>query len=66
MKKEKLQAGLDAGHINTKAVILSGQEVLGYGTAATGFDLVGAAQKALQTCCRNKQEQHHRPGAAKV
>ena len=53
MKKEKLQAGLDAGHINTKAVILSGQEVLGYGTAATGFDLVGAAQTALNNASEN-------------
>jgi len=53
MNKRKLQAGLDAGHINTKAIIMKGQEVLGYGTAPTGFDVVGAAQTALHNASEN-------------
>jgi predicted CoA-substrate-specific enzyme activase len=53
MKKEKIQAGLDAGHINTKAIIMNGQKVLGYGTAPTGFDIVGAAQTALNNASEN-------------
>ncbi len=47
MKKEKLLAGLDAGHIHTKAVIMRGEEILGYSTAPTGFDLGVAAQSAI-------------------
>jgi predicted CoA-substrate-specific enzyme activase len=47
MNKEKLLAGIDAGHINTKAIIMRGQEILGYCTIPTGFDVVDAAQTAL-------------------
>ncbi|MDD5204911.1 MAG: acyl-CoA dehydratase activase [Desulfobacterales bacterium] len=47
MKKGNFLAGLDAGHIQTKAVIMRGGEVLGYCTAPTRFDVVAAAQKAL-------------------
>jgi predicted CoA-substrate-specific enzyme activase len=43
----KILAGLDAGHVNTKAIIMKGQEILGYCTVATGFDVVAAAQTAL-------------------
>jgi len=53
MKKVKIQAGLDAGHINTKAVIMNGREVMGYGNAPTGFDIVGAAQSALNNAMEN-------------
>ena len=48
MNKEKIIAGLDAGHIRTKAVIIKGQEILGYCTVPTGFDVVAAAQSALR------------------
>jgi predicted CoA-substrate-specific enzyme activase len=48
MNNGKTLAGLDAGHVNTKAVIMRGQEILGYSTAPTGFDVVAAAQTALQ------------------
>jgi (R)-2-hydroxyacyl-CoA dehydratese activating ATPase len=41
-------AGLDIGHIATKAVIMKGQEILGYATAPTGFDVVSAAEAALK------------------
>ena len=41
-------AGLDAGHITIKAVLMRGQEVLGYATAPTGFDPVAAAEAALK------------------
>jgi predicted CoA-substrate-specific enzyme activase len=47
LNKEKILAGIDAGHIRTKAVLVKGQEVLGYASAATGLDAAGAAEKAL-------------------
>jgi predicted CoA-substrate-specific enzyme activase len=40
-------AGLDMGHVTTKAVLMRGQEILGYSTVSTGFDVVAAAQTAL-------------------
>jgi predicted CoA-substrate-specific enzyme activase len=53
MNKEKLSAGLDAGHIHTKAIIMRGQEILGHGTVPTGFDVVAAAQTALNHALDN-------------
>ncbi len=47
MNKGKILAGLDVGHVNTKAMIMRGQEILGYGTVPTGFGVVAAAQAAL-------------------
>lgn len=47
MNKEKILAGLDAGHVNTKAIIMRGGEILGYCTVPTGFDVIAAAQTAL-------------------
>jgi len=47
MNKETILAGLDAGHVNTKAIIMRGREILGYCTIPTGFDVVAAAQAAL-------------------
>jgi len=47
MNKERILAGLDAGHVNTKAVIMREKKILGYCTVPTGFDVVAAAQKAL-------------------
>jgi len=47
LNKGKISAGLDAGHITTKAVLMKGQEILGYSTVSTGFDVVAAAQTAL-------------------
>ena len=40
-------AGLDAGHVATKAVLVKGQDILGYAAAPTGFDVVAAAETAL-------------------
>ena len=48
MNKVKLLAGLDAGHVHTKAIIMRGEEILGYCTVPTGFDAAAAAQKALK------------------
>jgi len=48
LDKGRMFAGLDAGHITTKAVLMRGQEVLGYATAPTGFDPVAAAEAALK------------------
>ncbi len=53
MNKGKLLAGLDAGHINTKAVIMRGQEILGDCTVPTAFDAVDAAQRALNNASQN-------------
>jgi predicted CoA-substrate-specific enzyme activase len=47
MNKGKILTGLDVGHVNTKAIIMRGQEILGYSTVPTGFDVVTAAQTAL-------------------
>ena len=47
MNNGKILAGLDAGHVNTKAILVKGQEILGYGTVPTGYDVVGAAETAL-------------------
>ena len=47
MNNGKIVAGLDAGHIATKALIMNGREILGYHTAPTGFDTVAAAETAL-------------------
>ncbi len=47
MNTGKIIAGLDAGHVNTKAVIMKGEEVLGYDSVPTGFDVAGAAETAL-------------------
>ncbi len=47
MSNGKIVAGLDAGHISTKALIMRGQEILGYCAIPTGFDVVAAAETAL-------------------
>jgi predicted CoA-substrate-specific enzyme activase len=47
MNKGSILAGLDAGHVTTKAVLIRDQEILGYAAAPTGFDVVSAAQTAL-------------------
>jgi len=49
----KILAGLDAGHVNTKALIMKGQEILGYCAVPTGFDAVAAAQTALNHALDN-------------
>jgi len=48
MKKENMLVGLDAGHVYTKAVIMRGQNILGFCTVPTGLDVPAAAQTALQ------------------
>jgi predicted CoA-substrate-specific enzyme activase len=53
MNKGKILAGLDAGHITTKAMLMKGQEILGYDTEPTGFDVVAAAQAALHHALDN-------------
>ncbi len=40
-------AGLDVGHVQTKAVLMRRQEILGYDTVPTGFDVIAAAEAAL-------------------
>ncbi len=47
MNKEKIFAGIDAGHIRTKAVLVKGGQVLSYASAATGLDVPEAARNAL-------------------
>jgi predicted CoA-substrate-specific enzyme activase len=53
LNKGKILAGLDVGHVNTKAVIMRGQEIFGYSTVPTGFDVVAAAQTALNHALDN-------------
>ncbi|OPY71772.1 MAG: R-phenyllactate dehydratase activator [Syntrophorhabdus sp. PtaU1.Bin058] len=53
MSKERILAGIDAGHVNTKAVITRGREILGFSTAATGFDVVAAARTAVDNATDN-------------
>jgi predicted CoA-substrate-specific enzyme activase len=53
LDKGKVLAGLDVGHVNTKTIIMRGQEILGYCTAPTGFDVVAAAQTALNHALDN-------------
>jgi predicted CoA-substrate-specific enzyme activase len=53
MNNGKMLAGIDTGHINTKAIIMKGQEILGYCTEPTGFDVVDAAQTALNGASKN-------------
>jgi predicted CoA-substrate-specific enzyme activase len=53
MNKGKILAGLDVGHVNTKAILMGGGEILGYSTVPTGFDVVAAAQTALNDALDN-------------
>jgi predicted CoA-substrate-specific enzyme activase len=53
LNKGTILAGLDVGHVTTKAVIMKGQEILGYSTGPTGFDVVAAAQTALNHALDN-------------
>jgi len=41
-------AGIDIGHITTKAVLMKGQEILGYAAVPTGFDIAAAAEITLK------------------
>ena len=62
MNTEKILIGLDAGHIDTKAIIMRGQEILGYCTVATGFDVVAAAQTALNDASDHAGISHNELG----
>jgi len=53
MNSGKIVAGLDVGHVYTKAVIMRGPEILGYRTVPTGFDVVAAAETALNHALDN-------------
>ena len=50
MNNEKVLAGIDAGHVNTKAVVMRGREVLASCTVPTGFDPGAAARAAFARC----------------
>jgi len=47
LNEGKILAGLDVGHVNTKVVIMRGQEILGYCTVPTRFNVVAAAKAVL-------------------
>ena len=53
MGNKRIIAGIDAGHLNTKAVIMKEQEILGYSAAPTAFDVVTAAQAALSDALKS-------------
>jgi (R)-2-hydroxyacyl-CoA dehydratese activating ATPase len=48
LNKGRTLAGLDAGHVMTKAVLMNGQDILGVATAPTGLDVNAAAREALR------------------
>ena len=48
MNKGETLAGLDIGHVSTKAVLMRGREILGYAAVPTGLDVVAAAETALK------------------
>jgi predicted CoA-substrate-specific enzyme activase len=60
LNKGDLLAGLDVGHIHTKAVLMKGREILGVATVPTGFEVVAAAEavlkKALQAAGVSQEE----------
>jgi predicted CoA-substrate-specific enzyme activase len=47
LDKGSILAGLDAGHVRTKAVLMKGHEILGYAIVPTGLDVVAAAHAVL-------------------
>lgn len=47
MNNGKVLAGIDAGHVNTKTVLMNGEKILAFGTSPTAFDVVAAALSAL-------------------
>jgi (R)-2-hydroxyacyl-CoA dehydratese activating ATPase len=53
LDNKRIIAGIDAGHLDMKAVIMRGQEILGYSAAPTAFDVVNAAQAALNGALEN-------------
>jgi predicted CoA-substrate-specific enzyme activase len=53
MNKGRILAGLDAGHVNMKAIIMRGPKILGYCTVPTGYDVVTAAQTVLNDALDN-------------
>ena len=55
MNKQRLLAGIDAGHINMKVIVMRGQEILGYYAEPTGFDVLNAAQTALDGALKNAE-----------
>jgi len=63
MNKTQISAGLDAGHIHTKAVIVSGEAILGYCTVPTRYDVLTAAQTALRGASANAGVSIGEPGA---
>jgi predicted CoA-substrate-specific enzyme activase len=47
LNKGRILAGLDAGHVMTKAVLMNGEDILGVAAAPTGLDVNAAAREAL-------------------
>lgn len=58
MNKGKILAGLDAGHVNTKVILMREQEILGHCAVPTGFDAAAAAQTALNAALENAGIKH--------
>ena len=52
MNKGETLAGLDVGHISTKAVLMRGREILGYAGVPTGLEVVVAAEAAIKNVLR--------------
>ncbi|MGE5841263.1 MAG: acyl-CoA dehydratase activase [Deltaproteobacteria bacterium] len=58
MTKGRILAGLDAGHVMTKAVLMNGQDILGVAATPTGLDVNAAARAALHEALKTAGVAH--------
>jgi predicted CoA-substrate-specific enzyme activase len=59
LNKGKTLAGLDAGHVTMKAVLMKGHDILGFATAPTGLDVNAAAREALHAVLKTAGVAHN-------
>ncbi len=50
MDREKIMAGIDTGHIDTKVVLMRGREILYYHKEPTWFNPLASAEKTINYC----------------
>jgi predicted CoA-substrate-specific enzyme activase len=53
MNNGKIVAGIDAGHLNTKAVLMKDGRILSYAKAPTACDVLAATQNVLNEALKN-------------
>jgi predicted CoA-substrate-specific enzyme activase len=52
LNKGDILAGLDMGHVATKSVLMREREILAYAAVPTGFEVVAAAETALENALK--------------